>query len=102
MFGVGSSDIFGLSNSYKDKNSIAYNAYSGNVWEGGASRKSGSTVYDSQTMTMDANLTTFRITWSVEGKKVGEAVIPETLRNKELYLVLQFYNVEDELELMLF
>jgi hypothetical protein len=32
MYGIGSVDIFGVSNSYKEKLSIAYNSYSGNVW----------------------------------------------------------------------
>jgi len=32
MYGIGSADIFGVSNSYKEKLSIAYNSYSGNIW----------------------------------------------------------------------
>ena len=32
MYGIGSADIFGVSNSYKERLSIAYNSYSGNIW----------------------------------------------------------------------
>jgi len=54
---------------------VAYNSYSGNIWENGASRKGGSGVNDGQIIAVDANLSTFRISWTVDGKKYGEAII---------------------------
>ncbi len=75
MYGIGTNDIFGLNNSYKDKNSLTYNAYSGNIWENGTSRKSGSSIYDGQTIAIDVNLLNYKISWSVDGKKMGQTII---------------------------
>ena len=77
MYGIGTSDIFGLNNSYKDKFSLTYNAYSGNIWEKESSRKSGSSIYDGQAIAMDVNLQNYTVSWSVDGKKMGEALISE-------------------------
>lgn len=82
MYGIGTADIFGVSNSYKEKQSISYNSYSGNIWENGSSRKSGSSVHDGQIVSMDVSLTTFKVTWSADSKKIGETVIPECMRQK--------------------
>jgi hypothetical protein len=41
-----------------------------------------------------------KVIWFIEGKKATEAMIPEEMRNKEVFLSVQFYNIEDEVELM--
>lgn len=72
---------------------MAYNSYSGNVWEKGSSRKGGAAVNDGQTITVEINLMDHRVIWFVEGKKAAESALGNSFKNKEVYLCLQFYNV---------
>jgi hypothetical protein len=50
MMGICTRECFGVTYAYKSKNSLAYNSYSGNVWEKGNSRKGGVAVMDGQTV----------------------------------------------------
>jgi hypothetical protein len=100
MIGICTRECFGVTYAYKSKCSIAYNSYSGNVWEKGNSRKGGTAIIDGQSIAIEINLIESKVTWFIEGKKATEASIAEEMRNKEVFLSLQFYNIEDELELM--
>lgn len=55
---------------------------------------------DGQWATIEINLQENKVAWFIENKKATEASIPEEMRNKEVFLSLQFYNIEDEIELM--
>ena len=55
---------------------------------------------DGQFATIQINLAENKVIWFIEGKKATEAMIPEEMRNKEVFLSVQFYNIEDEVELM--
>jgi hypothetical protein len=102
MYGICTRDSFGKVNSYKEKESIHYNAYSGNIWENGTSKKGGMSIYDGQTVSIDVNLTNSKISWFVDSNKLARTTIPESMQKKELFLCLQFYSIDDELELLLF
>lgn len=93
MVGVTTREGFGQEFAYKSTSCVAYNSYSGNVWEKGSSRKGGASVTDGQTVTVEINLADYRVSWFVEGKKAAESALSECFRNKEVYLCLQFYNV---------
>lgn len=100
MIGICTRECFGVTYAYKSKCSLAYNSYSGNVWERGTSRKGGMAIIDGQWATIEINLQENKVVWFIENKKATEASIPEEMRNKEVFLSLQFYNIEDEIELM--
>ena len=51
MYGIATKELFGISNSHKDKSSIAYNAKNGNLWENGLSKKMGPSISDGQIIT---------------------------------------------------
>jgi hypothetical protein len=102
MIGVITREAFGQAYAYKLRSSIAYNSYSGNVWEKGNSRKGGSSVMDGQTVAIEVNLIDYKVIWFIEGKKAAESSVPAEFKNREVFLCLQLYNIEDELELMLY
>lgn len=52
---------------------------------------------DGQTVGIEIGLAQQRVVWFIEGKKVAEAGMGEEMRGKEVFLSLQFYNIEDEL-----
>lgn len=93
MYGICTREVFGKINSYKEKEAICYNAYSGNIWENGSSRKGGMSIYDSQMVSIEVNLINNRISWFADSNKLGKATIPETMHKKELFLCLKFYSI---------
>jgi hypothetical protein len=75
MMGICTRECFGVTYAYKSKNSLAYNSYSGNVWEKGNSRKGGVAVMDGQTVAIEINLIEHKVVWFIDGKKAVEAGI---------------------------
>ena len=51
---------------------------------------------------MEINLATKKMFWEVDSTKIAKTGIGEQFNKKELFLFLHFYNVGDELELLIF
>ena len=51
---------------------------------------------------MEINLATKKMFWEIDNTKIAKTSIPEQFNKKDLFLYLHFYNIGDELELLIF
>lgn len=82
MVGIVTKEVFGKNYPFKDKESLAYNCYNGNIWENEISRRGGLSVYDGQVITMEVNLTTNKIAWFADNVRLAKSNIPEGIHKK--------------------
>ena len=95
MYGITTKDNFGINSTHMLKNSISYSAHSGYLWDNGISKKGIHPVYDGQVLTLDIDLEKHKISWFVDNKKVAKTTIAEVMQKRDLYLIIELYNVED-------
>jgi hypothetical protein len=102
MIGVGSREVFGVAGGHGHKDCFCYYYYNNTIYENGSSRASGSStqIANGAALSMEINRNSNTVSWKVGATQLTQATIPESIKNKPLFLVLIFYYQNDELELL--
>ena len=99
MFGLGTRDIFGITNSCNHKECLCYYFACPGVFENGSHRSVPSSLQIAigTALSVEINRAANIVKWKLGGSQLAEASIPEVMRSKPLFLVCLFYHKNDEL-----
>ncbi|CAM6005954.1 unnamed protein product [Sphagnum balticum] len=69
MYGVGTAAVRGMNRAQDSKEFIGYYENTGNVYDRGESKKGGPKVKDGDTVTLEIDTRSWRVSWLIEGRK---------------------------------
>lgn len=97
MYGIGTAAIRGVNRAQDHKEFIGYYENTGNIYDRGESKKGGAKIKDGDTIGVEIDTRSWKITWYLDGKKEAECAISGELKNKPIFLAIVVYNEDSEI-----